>query len=388
MEKYKKLKKYKVKARSLNTGQVEEIIIFATDEEELKKKLKERNLFLISKKEEKVSLKIKEKDIEFLFSILADSIEAGVSLVEALESIKVKNKNLQALINSLKERLEAGASFSLALQNFKEYFPSYILALVEAGEHTGNLYETLRESVKILKEIKEKREKIIKELIPPLIKLSISLILFLVFSVLVLPKVTKIELIKENIDKIYLSLANYTTIFVPTLTIVIIVFIALILLLKKKKEELFDKIMLSLPFIKKVYLNRELFLVYFVIAKMLKNKIDLYTAINIAKDFTISTKVRKSLEKAIKYLEEGETIEKALILEESYKNIVKNATTQETIAKAFEVVSNRAFANFLESTSVIPKVVNVLFFLISFYIIFLIANLVVFPYWNMYSKLG
>lgn len=73
-------------------------------------------------------------------------IDAGFSLVEALETLQAtgKNENDREITGGLLARLRAGESFSQALGAFPEQFPPLFSESVHASEQTGNLADTLR----------------------------------------------------------------------------------------------------------------------------------------------------------------------------------------------------------------------------------------------------
>ncbi len=387
MQKENLLKKYLVVARNRKTLKKEELILFAKNVKELKKKAKLLDLSIISYKEVKKKIKLSKKEMEYFFSLISDAMSTGVNLLSALSVIKTDSKNLKTLVNEIILSLKAGESFANALFKFRETFPHFILVMIKAGELSGSLSQTLKEAYKFINDMEEKQSKLKKELIPPLIKLSIIFLTFFSFSTFVLPRLLNNSFIANYVSPTIKLLCKITSIVIPTFTIFFIFTFIFLTLLKRQNIYLYEKLISKIPFVNKIYEKQEVFLTYYVMYKLLENNVSFVQAIEVAKKSTNSPFIKNSLDKVLKYLKEGKDYYNYFpSIDEGYKLIIKNATTSKAIVNAFKVISRRAFEEYLDAVSFVPKLANILFFLVAFYIIFLLINLVLLPYFKMYQQ--
>jgi len=89
--------------------------------------------------------RVKIKDKIVFASSLSAMIGAGLSLSRALEIMErqTPNKKFKAVIASLIEKVNAGSSFSQALESYPNIFPPVFIAMVGAGEESGNLAQSV-----------------------------------------------------------------------------------------------------------------------------------------------------------------------------------------------------------------------------------------------------
>jgi general secretion pathway protein F len=91
---------------------------------------------------------------------LATLINAGLSLINAIESLAEKEEDLgtRRVLNDIARLLYEGKSFSLALCQFPQIFPELYVALIQSSEKTGALadglsrYVAYRARVELLKQ--------------------------------------------------------------------------------------------------------------------------------------------------------------------------------------------------------------------------------------------
>src|SRR3989338_4080324 len=85
------------------------------------------------------------KDKIVFASALSAMIGAGLSLSRALEIIErqTPNKKFKVIIASLIEKVNAGSGFSQALESYANIFPPVFIAMVAAGEESGNLSQAV-----------------------------------------------------------------------------------------------------------------------------------------------------------------------------------------------------------------------------------------------------
>lgn len=88
---------------------------------------------------------IRSRDLTVFFRQLAVSVNAGVSLREALESIieDLEHAKLRRVLQRVCDRLHEGASFSQGLAADTKTFPPLCVALIRTAEEAGTMPRTL-----------------------------------------------------------------------------------------------------------------------------------------------------------------------------------------------------------------------------------------------------
>lgn len=121
---------------------------------------------------------------------LYDLTSSGLSAGEAIRllSQRLKDPALQGLNEAIWERLSEGANLSKALQDFPEVFDESTISLLQAGEATGNLNETLERLIQHLTEQREMRSQLINAMLYPTFMSVVALGVILMFLFFLLPK--------------------------------------------------------------------------------------------------------------------------------------------------------------------------------------------------------
>jgi len=142
---------YEVKTEE---GKKETGIITAANKEQAVEALNDRNLFIISLKEEgkqsvwkkKISLEhIGAKDVAIFSRQFAVMIEANVPVVGSLRALsrQMTNKKFKGIIVEVADKVEEGSSLSAALANFPQVFDSFFVNVIRSGEASGRLGDAL-----------------------------------------------------------------------------------------------------------------------------------------------------------------------------------------------------------------------------------------------------
>lgn len=91
--------------------------------------------------------RLKAADIHFFIVQLKTMLESGLPLLDSLAMLAdvSENRQLKGIIRELMLKMRAGETFSQALSHYPQYFSSLFISLVEVGEQTGRLAETLEQ---------------------------------------------------------------------------------------------------------------------------------------------------------------------------------------------------------------------------------------------------
>ena len=119
------------------------------------------------------------------FSVL---IHAGLSIDESLKILLLQHNTAarQKMLRQMHQQIQAGSKLAEALHHYPEIFPPTMVALIAAGEASGNLEDILQELSEYLEKNYAVREKIITIMLYPFLLLSVAAAVtgFIVYFVL------------------------------------------------------------------------------------------------------------------------------------------------------------------------------------------------------------
>jgi len=134
---------------------------------------------------------VKMGDKVSFFRLLATMINAGISIVKALNILveQTENGHMKIIIRDIVDKIETGSSFSQALAAYPKFFTEAQIGMVEAGEASGRLNQTL---VQIADETEKQatfRSRIKGAMIYPIVIVLIMIAAFITVMVAVMPKI-------------------------------------------------------------------------------------------------------------------------------------------------------------------------------------------------------
>jgi len=121
---------------------------------------------------------------------LHDLITSGMSAGEAVRllSTRIKEPALRTLCAALWERLSEGAPLSRAMSDFPNVFDPATINLIQAGEATGSLNDTLTRLIAHLNEQRELRRQLVAALAYPVFMVFVAIGVSLFFLFFLLPR--------------------------------------------------------------------------------------------------------------------------------------------------------------------------------------------------------
>ncbi|WP_297575158.1 type II secretion system F family protein [uncultured Deefgea sp.] len=194
--------RYQVKA--LSAGQLRQMTLDAANVDDLRARLLEQGLQLVSFKAERtfsLSLGKSEFQVSLFTQELIALLEAGLTLVEAMETLKEKSSHDQnrTVLTSMIEGLYQGLPLSKVLAQMPNSFPPLYIASVASAEKTGHLADALKRYHHYETRLSAVKKKVVASLIYPMVVIGIggSIMLFLLFYVI--PKFSQIYASMKNL---------------------------------------------------------------------------------------------------------------------------------------------------------------------------------------------
>lgn len=233
--------------------ELNKIIIIKNIMKKYIEKIKE--LFLKINNSKSNSIAISSKDKINLLEQLSNLLNSWIPLLNSFKIImyQTKEKKLKSLIMNIIEKLNKWDSLKDVFSNYNNIFNIFDLSIIEMWELTWKLWDSI-ETIKIKEEkSKELKTKIIWALIYPMVIVTLSLAMILVFMIYVIPKITDMyKDAKVNLPKLTQIVINISdflqrNIFEILLWIFIFIFLFITFKRNSKTKIYFDRGILHLP---------------------------------------------------------------------------------------------------------------------------------------------
>ncbi len=136
--------------------------------------------------------KVSRRDIVLFSRQLSLMFKSKVSLIESLQVLATQTKNLdfREKISELSESVEGGTSFSAALAKYPDFFSTFYVAMVRAGESSGKLSESLEYLAEHLEREYHLTGKIKGALLYPVLILLVVILVILLMIFFVIPQLS------------------------------------------------------------------------------------------------------------------------------------------------------------------------------------------------------
>jgi type IV pilus assembly protein PilC len=268
--------------------------------------------------------------ITFCFH-LSQLLKAGVNIIEALTDLRdtVDNAGFRQVIASLLEDIEGGLKLSEAMANHGYCFDNVFVALVRAGEQSGQLTEVLDELSENLKWQDEIASQTKKAMVyPALVFVVIIAVIFVLMIVLVPQLAATFKTMVPKLPReteILLALSNffvrwwYLLIGVP---VALGTFLFIFSRTNDRAQQMIDELALKLPVLgelrQKIILAR--FSTYF--AMLYRAGISVLDCIQICEKIVNNRVMEQGLQRVGRSISEGQGISQAFIATKLFPPLV------------------------------------------------------------------
>ena len=190
-------------------------------------------------------------------------LKGGFLVSESLETLKeeVKSKAFKKALEDILKRVLGGESLNQGLARHPKIFDSFYQNIIKLGEESGSLENNLKYLSSQIRSDYETKSKIKGAMLYPLIVIILALIISLVVTIFILPKIINIFTILEvQLPLVTVILIKSVSFLQKNWFFIIAGIIFLILIFKiLKKFKIFryysDKLILSLPIIGSIIKN-------------------------------------------------------------------------------------------------------------------------------------
>ena len=187
------------------TGAVRTGISEAENQDVLKRRLQEQGFSVNDVKQTAAKSKkstggfgrVKLKDLSIFCRQFSTMVDAGVSLVRALDVLgeQTQSPKLKRIIREIQVEVESGQTLSKSMAKYPKVFSNLFVGLVRAGEVGGVIEEALQRLSHFLEKDMELRRKVKAAMTYPVIVLVVAVLIVLGLCTFIVPKF--IDLFKE-----------------------------------------------------------------------------------------------------------------------------------------------------------------------------------------------
>ncbi len=248
-------------------------------------------------------------------------IRAGLSLSEALNTLALQadSKFFRRIIMMIKDDVESGKQMYIGLSRFPKVFPTVFVSMVQIGEVSGTLDESLRELTDQMKKDHKLRSKVKGAMTYPVVILVAMLGITGGLLAFVLPKM--LDIFKE-MGNVKLPLATRILIAVSDFTqahgvIVIVGFVTLVAAFivfgrTRLGRSIFHTMIIRGPIIGPI--ARQVNLAHFsrTLSGLLKTDIPVVQALSVTSQVLGNVHYHDAVLEAAEYIKKGETISRSL----------------------------------------------------------------------------
>ncbi|MCS7184070.1 MAG: type II secretion system F family protein [Patescibacteria group bacterium] len=266
------------------------------------------------------------KDKIFLYRNLVLILKSGANLTHGLRVLvrSLKYSALKELILFMIYHIEKGGRIYEVFQYYEKSFNPIEIEIIKVGEISGNLIKSFDKLAQDLDREKQVKSEIISSLIYPTIILGASLVVIILVTTFVIPRLanlvsqmeTELPFYSMLILNIGLFIGNNIKIILAFLGLTFLIFILLIL--SKTGKFFLLKISLKIPIIKNIILTLNLRSFCFILESLLKSGIPLSRAIHLTSYVLNHPEIKSATLRIKNKIEQGENFSEIINQEEVF----------------------------------------------------------------------
>jgi type IV pilus assembly protein PilC len=261
-------------------------------------------------------------------------LEAGITLVSALEAIQEQTQNpiFRIIIRNVKNEVSAGRTLSEACADYPRAFPKMFVSMVQAGEASGGLAEILDKTSVYFEETVKLIRKVKGALTYPAVVISIAIGLVIFMLIAIIPVFAGMfEEFDQELPKPTLVLIGLSSFMKSNFLFLLIGMIGFFFFIKHliatpkgriKKDQLLAKIPVIGDLIRKVSLSR--FCRTYAI--LIRAGVPILQTLDIVRNASSNTYVEKACTKISKQINQGGQLSDVLIQDPYFPPMIRHMT--------------------------------------------------------------
>lgn len=161
--------------------------------------------------------RIEIDDILFFTRNLATSLRMGVPATEALSLIieDTEKHMMQEMLRAVLASIKGGKTFADSFRPYEKHFPSMFMGMLEAGELSGKLDQTLTTFADYMERSHDFRSRVRSAMLYPMVVVTGSILVSLLVIVFMVPRLSRIfteaNVELPTITRVLIAIANIIT---------------------------------------------------------------------------------------------------------------------------------------------------------------------------------
>lgn len=260
--------------------------------------------------------KIKLHDLAIFTRQLADLLDSGLTLANALRIIhdQTENKFFKSILSSIRNQVEEGVPFSEAIKLHPKIFSKLYISMSRSGETGGMMGEILNRLADFAETQEQLENKVKAALAYPAVMASVGIVTIFVLITFVIPKIVGMfedlgqalplpTTILVNVSDLVI---NYWYLLLSAIALFVIFFARL----KKTKEgQLYiDRIKLGFPVFGQLINKAEIARFSRTLATLLANGVPILESLEVVRDTMQNTVLRKDADGAYALVRDGKSL--------------------------------------------------------------------------------
>lgn len=308
--------------------------------------------------------KAKRKELAAVLVAVGDLLQAGVPLSKTLETTMQslpRGSSLITILNAIKTAVQQGRELSSAMTAYHSVFGSTTISMIQAGEKSGRLAESLLGAAQYITNIEESQNEMKKTLSYPLVIFVVSVIALVVNTQVVIPKILASQLFKTALKgqtNFFIQALSALSHIVPAVFATLAVVAVVVAILYKSRQQEIEKLLLSVPLIRELFFYQGFYVAFFSMAKLMETGIQLTPALEIVQDTSRTIAIRTEFDNAIKKVKEGESFSYGFTcLNPIEKTMLDVAQNSNRVTENLGLVADRFYRGYMEKVKALgPKV--------------------------------
>ncbi len=309
--------------------------------------------------------RVTNKELIVFTHQIATLIRAGVPLLECLDILgtEAENPAWQTVVSRVREEVEHGVLLAKALGQFPAIFHEFYRNMVEVGETTGRLDESLSQLAVYLDKQAQLRAKIISALAYPALLVTVAFTVLVFLLIWVVPLFSGLfQEFGESLPwltQVVIHLADGIREHVLVLVGILgsLVVGSRIMLANAKSRQVIDGILLRLPFLGTIFRKAAIVRFARTLGFLVRRGVPLLTGLSVAATVTGNRALEQSIKSLIDDVQDGKPLSETLRASGVFPPLVTQMikvgestgsldTMLEKIADLFEQEVDRVVATF------------------------------------------
>ena len=246
----------------------------------------------------------------------ANMLSAGLPLSRALgvSEKQTTNPKLKDVFRNLNASISGGKSFSVALKDYPNIFPDIFVSMVQAGEESGNLAQSLKDISIQMEKTYLLKKKVKGAMMYPAIIFIVMFVVAFLMMIYVVPRLTKtFKDLKTDLPsstKVIIFVSDFLSQNIILSVLSLVLFFVVIVLFSKSSlgKRFFDTIVLKIPVISQIVIETNSARTARTLSSLLSAGVDMITAVKITGDVLQNVNYKKVLNKLESVVERGDSM--------------------------------------------------------------------------------